>query len=234
MLVRVSWGALGSFWLRFFQRAMARTPSTKSVFLQTSLLRAGRFLLEKAFLFLRRFKPVRERVTVGEFNDHVEQEHLARYRFAQGLCRGKRVADIACGTGYGSEILAETALSVDRFDKELLCGNRAIDLEKEAWDDRYDVIVSFETIEHLANPEFFFENARRTTDLLIVSTPIGEFKGYNPFHKQVWTLAEFKAVVEKYFHCEYFYQDGVEIHAQRGQRVRFIIVVGTPKRQMPS
>jgi 2-polyprenyl-3-methyl-5-hydroxy-6-metoxy-1,4-benzoquinol methylase len=168
-------------------------------------------------------------VTLGERNDHVEHEHVARYEFALPFCTGKSVADIACGTGYGSEILRRSASQVQGFDKENLCGNRVIDLEKERWDERYDVIVSFETIEHLGNPEFFLENARRTASQLIVSTPIGEFLGYNPHHKQVWTYAEFRALIERYFDCTYYFQSGTEILRETSDPVRFVIAVGTPK-----
>src|SRR5712692_6959809 len=45
-------------------------------------------------------------------------EHFARYLFAAGLCRGKRVLDIACGSGYGAYILkilgAAQVVAVDR------------------------------------------------------------------------------------------------------------------------
>ena len=186
-------------------------------------------MIERSFLFLRRFKPVRERVTPGEFNDHVEREHIARYQFAKRFCAGKTVADIACGTGYGMKILAETAAQVEGYDKEALCGNVVLDLEKEAWTKRYDVVVSFETIEHLAAPELLLENARRTAGMLVVSTPIGEFKGYNPHHKQVWTLPQFRGMLEKYFECEYYFQDDEVIRDRPAGTVRFVVAVGTPK-----
>ncbi len=198
-------------------------------YLQGSILKARDSLLEKSFLFLRRFKPVRERVTPGQYNDHVEREHVARYRFARQFCAGKRVADIACGSGYGSAILAEVAAGVDSYDKEPLCGNRLIDLERESWDMAYDVVVSFETIEHLANPAFFLANASRTANLLIVSTPVGEFRGYNPHHKQVWTLSQFRRLLETYFECTYYYQDGEEIRSDPAGSIRFVIGVGMPK-----
>src|SRR5207248_1181337 len=101
-------------------------------------------MLESTFRFLRRFKPVRERVTLGEFNDHVEREHVARYQFAKQFCAGKTVADIACGTGYGMQILSTVSSCVDGYDKQLLCGNQVIDLDSENWAKPYNVIVSFE------------------------------------------------------------------------------------------
>jgi 2-polyprenyl-3-methyl-5-hydroxy-6-metoxy-1,4-benzoquinol methylase len=183
----------------------------------------------RIFLFLRRFKPVRERVTLGEKNDHVEREHVARYRFACQYCTGKHVADIACGTGYGMKILSEVAGSVDGYDRELLGQNFVIDLETQGWERSYDVVVSFETIEHLANPEFFLRNASKTAKLLIVSTPIGEFRGYNPFHKQVWTKDEFTALLEQYFVCQYFYQDQERIEDHPLHPIRFLVAVARPR-----
>jgi 2-polyprenyl-3-methyl-5-hydroxy-6-metoxy-1,4-benzoquinol methylase len=199
------------------------------MFPSSAVLRARDDLLARAFLFLRKFKPTRERVSIGEYNDHVEREHLARYQFALRFCEAKTVADIACGTGYGSDLLRRVAKNVESFDKEDLCGNRLIDLEKDCWSGTYDVIVSYETIEHLVNPEFFLDNARRTTKALIVSTPIGEFRGYNPHHKQVWTFPEFKALVERYFECNYYFQQEAEILDVASDPVRFVIAVGTPK-----
>lgn len=182
-------------------------------------------LLEKTFLFLRRFKPVRERVTLGEFNDHVEQEHVSRYEFAKRFCVGRSVADIACGTGYGTAILRSVASSVDGYDKELLCNNTLIDLDSQSWHKHYDVIVSFETIEHLARPEFFLENAAKTARQLIVSTPVGEFRGYNPHHKQVWTFQEFSSLIENWFDAKYFYQRGVDVEERPVHPIRFVVAV---------
>ena len=189
----------------------------------------GALILEKTFLFLRRIKPARERVRLGEFNDDVEREHVARYKFAQRFCAGKKVADIACGTGYGIKILAEVAESVVGYDKEPLCGNLIVDLEKQSWNGIYDVLVSFETLEHLENPEFFLENARKTSKLLVVSSPIGEFRGYNPHHKQVWTFHEFRELLEKTFECKYFYQSGEKIYATPMGTIKFVIAACSPK-----
>ena len=43
-------------------------------------------------------------------------DHLPRYKLAQKYCEGKKVLDIACGTGYGSKELAEVASSVIGID----------------------------------------------------------------------------------------------------------------------
>jgi 2-polyprenyl-3-methyl-5-hydroxy-6-metoxy-1,4-benzoquinol methylase len=185
-------------------------------------------LIAGAYRLARLLKPARERVTLGERGDHVEREHVARYQFAKQYCAGKRVADIACGSGYGSEILRTVAASVDSYDRDSLCGNYVIDLEKSSWNRPYEVIVSFETIEHLANPEFFLDNARSTAQMLIVSTPIGERWGYNPHHKQVWTLEEFAAVLRPRFTFEFFHQQGEQIQTASETNPRFVIAVCKP------
>lgn len=187
-------------------------------------------LLERAFRLIRKVKPVRERVTLGEFNDHVEREHVARYEFAKGYCQGKKVADMACGTGYGSELLRSVALSVDSYDKDSLCGNRIVDLNRDSWTDHYDVIVSFETIEHLQRPEFFLKNVHATCDLFVVSTPIGEFRGYNPHHEQVWSLKEFQAMLSPLFKARFYSQDGEKISADPGAKCSFVVAVCEPIR----
>lgn len=186
-------------------------------------------VVERFWRLARLVKPVRERVTLGERNDHVEREHVARYEFAKRYCAGKSVADIACGTGYGSRILASVAASVDRYDRDSLCGNVVLDLEKERWEKTYDVIVSFETIEHLANPEFLLENIHRTARMMIVSTPIGESRGYNPHHKQIWTLPQFLDLLGRRFDYVVFHQHADRILAEPEGATRFVIAVCTPK-----
>ena len=47
----------------------------------------------------------------------VRYQHLERYRWAAKFVAGKRVLDVACGTGYGTAILANAgATQVDGFD----------------------------------------------------------------------------------------------------------------------
>ena len=49
-----------------------------------------------------------ERFAPGDMRGElIEAEHLARYSWAAGLARGKRVLDAGCGTAYGSRMLAE-------------------------------------------------------------------------------------------------------------------------------
>ena len=43
-------------------------------------------------------------------------EHWHRYHFAARLVAGKRVLDVACGEGYGTALLAESAAEVTGVD----------------------------------------------------------------------------------------------------------------------
>jgi ubiquinone/menaquinone biosynthesis C-methylase UbiE len=128
-------------------------------------------------------------------------EHAYRYRFAAGYVRNKRVLDVACGEGYGTAALeragSKTVLGVDvspsvcsRAGKKyggLFCAGDAHAMPLA--DESIDVIVTFETIEHLRQPETFLDECVRVLapkGLLIASTPNkavhDETPESNPFH----------------------------------------------------
>ena len=62
-----------------------------------------------------------ERLVPGKVDLELEVEHMNRYIFASDLVKDKKVLDAACGTGYGTALLAQTAQKV--------CG---IDISEEA------------------------------------------------------------------------------------------------------
>ncbi len=117
----------------------------------------------------------------------IEFEHFHRYRFARDFCHNLDVLDVTCGDGYGSAILAGVALSVVGVDVDegaiaharetydlknlrFLRGN-ATDLPLE--NASVDVVVSFETIEHIREHAQFVAEIRRVLrpgGWLIVST----------------------------------------------------------------
>lgn len=144
-------------------------------------------------------------------------DHAARYEFASHYVRGKRVVDAACGSGYGSARLKQAealacigidinAESVDRNRR--LYGPQGIEFihaDCETHDlAKYspDVVVSFETIEHIKNPSHFLDRVRTglgEDGLFIVSCPNDEKLGENPFHLHSWDYFSFKSMLEEHF-----------------------------------
>ena len=53
---------------------------------------------------------------VPQIGGEIELEHIHRYLWAKQFSHGKRVLDIACGEGYGSEVLARSAAQVIGVD----------------------------------------------------------------------------------------------------------------------
>lgn len=132
-------------------------------------------------------------------------EHWHRYAFALPVCEGKRVLDAACGEGYGSHLLAAVAAEVTGVDisaesiahaqarygdKDNLTFCRADATRLDFADRRFDVIVSFETLEHLAaQQELVAGFARLLADdgVLLISSPdkrtYSEIAGFrNEYH----------------------------------------------------
>jgi SAM-dependent methyltransferase len=111
-----------------------------------------------------------ERLSLEAVSAHtlIACEHVHRYRVAAALCAGLRVVDLACGSGYGSAILRETAASVVGVDNDAATIDmaratigRETDVEFVAADaveylrrglrDGQDAIVCLEGLEHLAD-----------------------------------------------------------------------------------
>ena len=113
-------------------------------------------------------------------------EHWHRYVVARRFCEAKTVLDVACGEGYGSAMLARSAASVTGVDiseasiEHARRRYRAPHLEFRSADclnlpfdyDSFDSIVSFETLEHLADhPLAAIGNHTTDHAILTVETP---------------------------------------------------------------
>ena len=131
-------------------------------------------------------------------------EHWHRYAFAAGLVSGARVLDLACGEGYGSDLLADHAAhvsgvdispeAVDHARRRYARDNLEFAVGSAAdipWDDAsFDRVVSFETLEHLSQQREMlaeFRRVLRPDGLLVISSPdravYSDQVGYqNEFH----------------------------------------------------
>jgi 2-polyprenyl-3-methyl-5-hydroxy-6-metoxy-1,4-benzoquinol methylase len=171
-----------------------------------------------------------ERVYVGKTSrNSTVQEHIARYEFALGqISEGGLVVDAACGSGFGSQMLARRARHVVGLDVSESAVNYAA---RNHWSSQLsylradltrglplqsasvDHIVSFETIEHVPNPERLVSEYARVLKRggqLILSTPdrvvYSELSGYsNPFHRAELSRREFIDLVSVYYKVEAIY-----------------------------
>jgi SAM-dependent methyltransferase len=187
---------------------------------------------------------VPERLVPGTLAwDLYQVEHIQRYEWALDYCQGKRVLDVACGTAYGSTILAQRGaaqvvgvdISIEavtstgkRPTRLALANSDACKLPFTAH--TFDVVVSFETIEHLASPEHLLEEISRVLKpggLCICSSPNRDFlpssgkKEINPFHISEMSYEEFDGLFAKYFEVsERFSQTHSEMYIRHLQLLR--------------
>lgn len=137
-----------------------------------------------------------ERVVPGLTDPKYIAEHLARYNFAIPFCKGKKVLDAACGVGYGSRLLSVVAKSVKGWDYSYLAVSFAkqnypdkkieyqiADLDEIEIPNGIDTVVSFETIEHLKNPDKFLSQVFEKADSFIFSIPL---RCPNAYHLHVY------------------------------------------------
>jgi len=161
-----------------------------------------------------------ERLTTT-YRGQTEIEHLHRYLVAREWCRDKDVLDVASGEGYGTALLAQVARRA--VGVEIASG--AVDHANNAYgannlkflvgdarslpspDATFDVVTSFETIEHFGEQQLFLSEVRRVLrpgGLFIASTPDRDNyspaeSAANPFHVRELTQEEFESLLRSYF-----------------------------------
>lgn len=150
-------------------------------------------------------------------------EHMHRYAYASAFCRGKRVLDAACGEGYGSALLAQAGADVLGLDVDAAAVEHArlryqeipqlhfLQQDVTALDElptaRFDVIVSFETLEHVHEQERMLAGFRRLLKpdgVLLISSPdkhvYTDLRDYhNEFHVRELYRDEFEGLLNAHF-----------------------------------
>ncbi len=162
-------------------------------------------------------------------------EHWHRYAWAQTAVTGLAVLDAACGEGYGSSLLATTAASVDgidlsadaiehartRYARPGLRFTQGDCLQLPFEDAQFDAVVSFETLEHLADQDRLlaeFRRVLRPSGFLLLSSPdrrtYRDLTGYdNPFHVRELYRDQLEALLARHFPAYRLYGQKLQFHS---------------------
>jgi SAM-dependent methyltransferase len=148
------------------------------------------------------------------------RRHLVVYEWIAARVEGKRVVDMACGEGYGSNTLAGTAASVVgvaanpeaheharlRYVRPNLGFERDL---VESFAEPCDVVVFLQTIEHVQDPGAILEHFKSmlapggtayvSTPNLLTLAPPGAEKSDNPWHVKEYRAEEFRSLCEAHF-----------------------------------
>jgi SAM-dependent methyltransferase len=145
------------------------------------------------------------------------RRHVAVYEWIAERCAGLRVVDLACGEGYGSELLARRAFQVIGVDAnpEAFQHARAryrrpnLTFERglvEQFDQRVDAVVFLQTIEHIEETDRLLQRISLIAPTAYISTPNrltlappGAEKSDNPWHLREYDQAEYRALLEPHF-----------------------------------
>ncbi|MCH8275147.1 MAG: glycosyltransferase [Armatimonadetes bacterium] len=145
-------------------------------------------------------------------------QHWQRYVYFRPWYGGRNVVDAACGEGYGANyasVLAKSVIGYDTCRETLACAKGNYPHVKFVETDvcgadysQADLVVSFETIEHLKDPRVFLRALSQCPGTVVISTPNralvspgngpGE-KPLNKFHTVEWTPSEFEGLIREHF-----------------------------------
>lgn len=176
-------------------------------------------------------------------------EHVARYHFALPYIKGGRVLDFACGTGFGTHIIAkknkklvEEVIGIDIDADSLAYAKKNYYHPKSAYQQAdvtdqslveqlglFDTILSFETYEHIEEEEKFLSNIYhllKPGGTLVLSTPFGKGRGTpcgSPFHIHQITQKEFYHLFDAFNFSvvNYYMQKGALIEPANSARLEY-------------
>jgi hypothetical protein len=144
------------------------------------------------------------------------RRHLVVYEWIAAQVIGSSVIDMACGEGYGSEVLAGSAASVVGVDANPEAHEHArlrypranLRFERdliETFAEPADVVVFLQTIEHLREPGLALEHFKSligererggrvflSTPNVLTLAPKGASRSGNPWHVHEYRRAEFE------------------------------------------
>ena len=145
------------------------------------------------------------------------RRHVAVYEWIAERCRGLRVADLASGEGYGSDLLAGAAAEVigvdanpeayqhsrTRYTRSNLSFRRGL---VEEFDDAVDAVVFLQTIEHIHEPEKLLAQIAKVAPVAYISTPNrltlagpDAEKSENPWHLVEYDIGQYRELLAPHF-----------------------------------
>jgi SAM-dependent methyltransferase len=145
------------------------------------------------------------------------RRHLVVYEWIAERCAGLKVVDMACGEGYGTDVIAGRAREVTGVDanpeafeharlKYTRPGVRFVRNMIELYAEPCDALVCLQTIEHVPDPQGLLRHFREMAGTVYVSTPNlltlappGAERSGNPWHLREYRVAEFRALCESVF-----------------------------------
>jgi len=156
------------------------------------------------------------------------RRHLAVYEWIGAQVGGRRVVDMACGEGYGSDVLAQTATAVTGVDANPEAHDHArlryarpnLRFARglvETFAEPCDAVVFLQTIEHVRNPGEVLEHFKAmladgvsdadgggglafvSTPNVLTLAPPGAEKSENPWHVKEYRAQEFRELCAAHF-----------------------------------
>jgi 2-polyprenyl-3-methyl-5-hydroxy-6-metoxy-1,4-benzoquinol methylase len=148
------------------------------------------------------------------------QRHLAVYEWIAPRIAGRRVVDMACGEGYGSDVLAGAAASVVGVDANPEAHEHArlryvgpnLRFERglvESFSEPCEAVVFLQTIEHVQDAGAILDHFKSmlepggaayvSTPNLLTLAPPGAEKSDNPWHVHEYRAEEFRSLCEAHF-----------------------------------
>jgi SAM-dependent methyltransferase len=193
-----------------------------------------------------------ERIVPAETEPGILAIHLKRYAFARRFCEIKDVLDAGCGVGYGTAHLAEAArlvVGIDRSEDAIVYAREhysRTNVEFEVGDvgdlrhddASFDVVCSFETIEHLHDPGALVREAARVLregGVFVCSTPrVAETiaSPENPYHEIELSAQDLERLLRSEFGAVELYGQ-VRMQTRRHEVAQRLDVLGL-RRRLPA
>jgi SAM-dependent methyltransferase len=182
-----------------------------------------------------------ERLTVDDFEKRegdylIYLFHLATYDFAGSFVADRQVLDYGCGTGYGTHCLASRCTSIvgvdvshdaidiarTRYVAERLTFQHVFPVEDSPLpfaDSSFDVVLSFQVIEHVPDPDrYLAEVCRLLKDdgVLLLATPdrttrlLPRQRPWNRYHRVEYDSGGLERLLKSHF-------SNVEIDSMSGE-----------------